>query len=142
MDHTGYLIRHEALLRLSAANVNQMRRSVLEAKELVAVSKRVTQACRDNLRALRDHRRGSETDPIARDAAMSFSRVTPLAHAGEPCESMARTTLIRNSMGLMKEMLDMLREIIAASDKETFFELQKKIRTCARTICRPSSTIH
>lgn len=65
-----------------------------------------------------------------------------LAHGSEPCESMARTTLIRNSMGLMKEMLDMLREIIAASDKETFFGLQKQIRTCARTICRPSSTIH
>ena len=45
-------------------------------------------------------------------------------------------------MGLIKEMLDMLREIIASRDKETFFELQKKIRACARTICRPSPMIH
>src|SRR5688572_30003991 len=108
MNHSEYLNRHNALLHVSAANVKQMRQTVLEAKELVAVSKRVTQACRENLRVLRDHRSVNETDP--------FSRETRVPHTSQPSENMSQTTLIRNSMGLMKEMLEMLREIIASSD--------------------------
>lgn len=142
MNHSEYLNRHNALLHVSAANVKQMRQTVLEAKELVAVSKRVTQACRENLRVLRDHRSVNETDPIARDTVISFSREMRVPHTSQPSENMSQTTLIRNSMGLMKEMLEMLREIIASSDKKTFLELQKRIRTCTRTICRPSPTIH
>jgi hypothetical protein len=138
MNHSEYLNRHETLLHVSAANVKQMQQTVLEAKELVAVSKRVTQACRENLRALKDQRSVNETYPIARDTIT----VTPVPHTSQPSENMSQTTLIRNSMRLMKETLEMLREIIAASDKKTFLELQKRIRTCTRTICKPSPTIH
>jgi hypothetical protein len=142
MNHSKYWDKHEALLHVSAENVKRMQQTVLRAKELVAVSKIVSQACRENLRVLRYHRSVNESDPIAGDTATSFSRVMPMPHARQPSENMSDKALIRNSMGLIKEMLDMLREIIASSDKETFFELQKKIRTCARTICRRSSTIH
>jgi len=119
-----------------------MQQTVLQAKELVAVSKIVSQTCRENLRVLRYHRSVNESDPITRATATFFSLMTPVPQIRQPSENMSDKTLIRNSMGLIKEMLDMLREIIASSDKETFFELQKKIRTCAQTICRPSSTIH
>jgi phosphate uptake regulator len=141
MNHSEYWDKHEALLHVSAANVKLMQQKVLRAKELVAVSKIVSQKCRENLRVLRYHRSINESDPIAGDTATSFSRM-PVSYARQPSENMSDATLIRNSMRLIKEMLDMLREIIASRDKETFFELQKKIRTCAQTICRPSSTIH
>jgi hypothetical protein len=142
MNHSEYWDKHEALLHVSVANVERMQQTVLQAKELVTVSKRVSQTCRENLRVLRHHRSVNESNPIACDTATSFSRVMPVPHARQPSENMPDKTLIRHSMGLIKEMLDMLREIIASSDKEAFFELQKKIRTCARTSCRRSSTIH
>jgi hypothetical protein len=142
MNHSEYWDKHEALLHVSVANVERMQQTVLQAKELVAVSQRVSQTCRENLRILRHHRSVNENNPIACDTATSFSRVMPVPHARQPSENMPDKTLIRHSMGLIKELLDMLREIIASRDKEAFFELQKKIRTCARTSCRRSSTIH
>ena len=141
MNHSKYWDKHEALLHMSVANVERMQQTVLRAKELVTVSKSVSQTCRENLRVLRHHRSVNESNPIPRDTATSFSQVMPLSYR-QPSENMSDRALIRNSMALIKELLDMLREIIASRDKETFFELQKKIRTCARTMCRRSSTIH
>jgi hypothetical protein len=53
MNHSEYWDKHEALLHVSAANIKRMQQTVLQAKELVAVSKIVSQACRENLRVLR-----------------------------------------------------------------------------------------
>ena len=142
MNQSEYWDRHEALLQMSIANVKRMQQTVLQAKELVAVSKAVSHTCRENIRVLRSHRSVNDSDPIAPDTTTFFSQVMPVTDARQPSENMSDTSLIRSSMGLIKEMLDMLREIIACSDKEAFFELQKKIRTCARTSCRRSSTIH
>jgi hypothetical protein len=56
MNHSEYWDKHEALLHVSAAKIKRMQQTVLQAKELVAVSKIVSQACRENLRVLRYQR--------------------------------------------------------------------------------------
>src|SRR5215475_5912774 len=116
MNHSKYWHKHEALLHVSVANVERMQQTVLQAKELVAVSQRVSQTCRENLRVLRHHRSVNESNPIAGDTATSFSQVMPLSHARQPSENMSDRALIRNSMALIKELLDN-REIIASRDK-------------------------
>ena len=142
MNHSDHWDRHEALLHRSAANIKEMQQTILRAKELVDISKRTSQTCHENLRELRHGRSFNESDPIAHDMTTSFSEVMFATHARQPFQNMSRTTLIRNSMGLIKELLDLLREMIASNDNETFFELQRKIRSCVRPTCRRNSTIH
>jgi hypothetical protein len=55
MNHSEYWDKHEALLHVSVANVERMQQTVLQAKELVAVSQRVSQTCRQHLLVLRYH---------------------------------------------------------------------------------------
>lgn len=51
---------------------------------------------------------------------------------------MSNITLIRRSMGLLKELTEILREIISSGDEESFRELQEFIRS----LREPTPTIH
>jgi hypothetical protein len=51
---------------------------------------------------------------------------------------MPNTTLIRRSMELLKELTEILREIISSGDEESFRKLQEFIRS----LREPTSTIH
>ena len=138
MNHSKFRGKHEALLHASAPK--RLQQTVLRAKELAAVSQRVSEQCRESLGML--GRSVNQTELIARNPVTACSRLMPVPQTREPSENISDKTLIRNSIGLMKEMVDLLREIIASGDKEAFYELQKTIRTCARTGCRASFTIH
>ena len=54
---------------------------------------------------------------------------------------MRNPTLIRSSMQLLKELTDVLREIISSSDEESFRQLQQTI-ALAKTRVTPDTTVH
>jgi hypothetical protein len=138
MNHSKFRDKHEVLLHASAPK--RLQQTVLRAKELAAVSQRVSEQCRESLGML--GRSVNQTELIARNPVTACSRLMPVAKTREPSENILDKTLTRNSIALIKEMIDLLREIIASGDKEAFYALQKTIRTCARTSCRASCTIH
>jgi hypothetical protein len=49
--------------------------------------------------------------------------------------------MIRSSMQLLKELTDVLREIISSSDEESFRQLQQAL-ALAKTRLTPETTIH
>jgi hypothetical protein len=54
---------------------------------------------------------------------------------------MRNPTMIRSSMQLLKELTDVLREIISSSDEESFRQLQQTI-ALAKTRLTPATTVH
>jgi hypothetical protein len=54
---------------------------------------------------------------------------------------MHNLTMIRSSMQLLKELTDVLREIISSSDEESFRQLQQTI-ALAKTRVTPDTTVH
>ena len=49
--------------------------------------------------------------------------------------------MIRSSMQLLKELTDVLREIISSSDEESFRQLQQTL-ALAKTRVTPETTVH
>ena len=54
---------------------------------------------------------------------------------------MRNPTMIRSSMQLLKELTDVLREIISSSDEESFRQLQQTL-ALAKTRVTPETTVH
>jgi hypothetical protein len=54
---------------------------------------------------------------------------------------MYNRAMIRSSMQLLKELTDVLREIISSSDEESFRQLQQTI-ALAKTRLTPDTTVH
>jgi hypothetical protein len=55
---------------------------------------------------------------------------------------MRNSLLSRQSMELLKELTDILREIISSSDEESLQRLQQMVRAIAETRLKPRDSFH
>jgi hypothetical protein len=55
---------------------------------------------------------------------------------------MRNSLLSRQSMELLKELVEILREIISAGDEESLQRLQQMVRSIAETRLKPGDSLH